>query len=55
MVVIYGSAHCSWNGFVKEESDCTVSLQKMVILVSKLNCLNSILQTSVKIVSENKV
>jgi len=55
MVVISGSAHCSWNGFVKEESGCTVSLQKMVISVSKLNCLNNILQTSVRIISENKV
>lgn len=33
---------------MKEESDCTVSLQKMVIWVSKLNCLNNILQMSVK-------
>lgn len=48
MVVIYGSPHCSWHSFVEKESDCTVSLQKMVIWVSKLNCLNNILQMSVK-------
>lgn len=48
MVAIYGSPLCSCNSFVKEGSDCTVSLQKIVIWVSKLNCPNNILQMSVK-------
>lgn len=33
---------------MKEESDCAASPEKMVIWVSKLNCLNNILQTSEK-------
>lgn len=35
-------------GFVKGESDCAASPEKMVISESKLNCLNNILQTSEK-------